>query len=93
MTCKSFFVINVSTTYPCSLRKSRGMFHNYLCLSFERPICDATGVTLEITKVANSSYNLHGWLWVEVTEELWDTSHDEITKNNLTSVKDLIMLG
>ena len=50
-------------------------------LSFERPICDATGVTLQITKVVNSSCDLHGWLWVEVTEELWDASHDENTKN------------
>ena len=30
---------------------------------------------------ANSSYDLHGWLWVEVAEELWDTSHDENAKN------------
>ena len=39
----------------------------HLGLSFERPIRDATGVTLQITKVENSSYDLHGWLWVEVT--------------------------
>ena len=56
-----------------------------LGLYFERPLCDTTDVMLQITKVANSSYDLHRWLWVEVTEELWNTSHDEIAKNNLTS--------
>ena len=42
-----------------------------------KDLSDVNGVMLQITKVANLTYDLQGWLWAVVIEELWDTSHDQ----------------